>query len=160
MTPQQLSLDEAPRVQVRPIETARAALLNAKPTPVHRHDPETAWLASVAAALRASGLRQRALIELTAAGDYGCTDWELSCALGSLRTTAGKRRKELQDAGLCERTDRRRMTDTGTSAVVWRVSDLGRQVASALQETEDELGSEQVPAGGGSDSTAPEEGRS
>jgi hypothetical protein len=38
-----------------------------------------------------------------------------------LRTTAGKRRGELCKAGLAEKTDVKRLTDTNTKAIVWRV---------------------------------------
>lgn len=155
---EQLTLDEAPRVQVRPVDTVRAALLNAKPTPVHRGDPETATLASIAAAIRASALRQRVLMELDSAGSYGCTDYELSVALDCLRTTSGKRRHELMRAGLCKRTDQRRLTDTATTAVVHRITDLGQQVAENLRAQGDLGGTEQLPTRGGLDPEASEEG--
>lgn len=125
-------LADAP--QQRPMDVARAALLNRRPTPVHRDDPSTAMHASIAAALRAPSVRQRVLLALVDAGEYGSTDFELSAALHILRTTAGKRRVELQRLGLCERTDKRRLTDTATTAVVHRITDLGREVAREIVE--------------------------
>lgn len=47
----------------------------------------------------------------------GLTDYEISLYTGLLRTSAGKRRKDLGavDTGL------RRKTDTGSRAIVWRL---------------------------------------
>lgn len=128
-----LVFDEATQY-TRPIEQARAALLNRRPSPVHKDDPPTSMYASIAAALRAPSVRQRVLLALSDAGEYGATDYEVSKVLGILRTTAGKRRVELQRLGLCERTDKRRLTDTATTAVVHRISDLGREVAREIVE--------------------------
>jgi hypothetical protein len=118
----------------RPLERARAALLNARPTPVHAEDPLTAWEASVAAALRAPSVRQRVLFALVDCGEHGATDWELSEELHILRTTAGKRRVELQRLGLCKRTEQRRLTGTASTAVVHRITEEGQAVAQQITE--------------------------
>lgn len=47
------------------------------------------------------------------------TDYELSVATGILRGTAARRRKDLEEMGEVVRTDRRRRTDTGATAIVW-----------------------------------------
>lgn len=110
-------------------------LAEGSPSPVHAGDPETARQAARDAAKRAPILRERALVELAAAGDDGLTDWELSLSLDVLRTTAGKRRGDLVAADLVEQTSDRRPTDTGSLAVVWRITESGKQAAAALTAT-------------------------
>jgi hypothetical protein len=55
-------------------------------------------------------------------GEYGSTDYETSVALKILRTSAGKRRKKLCEQGLIVDSKQRRKTDTGSTAVVWRIN--------------------------------------
>ncbi len=50
------------------------------------------------------------------------TDYEIAQAAGILRSSAGKRRQELVELGLVEYTSERRLTDTGSLAIVWRPS--------------------------------------
>lgn len=76
--------------------------------------------------------RMKVLKELERAGAEGRTDYELGEALGILRTSAGKRRAELAEDGLVQATVNRRMTDTSSPAVVWRLTEKGRQIASLL----------------------------
>jgi hypothetical protein len=59
---------------------------------------------------------------------------EVATALHCLRTTAGKRRGELRDQGLVERTEKRRLTDTASTAVVWKATEDGLRVAQQLAE--------------------------
>ena len=54
-------------------------------------------------------------------GEYGSTDYETSLALRILRTSAGKRRKELCEQGLIIDSGTRRPTDTKATAIVWRI---------------------------------------
>ena len=75
-----------------------------------------------------NGFRYSVLEALERAGNAGLTDYEISRELGVLRTSAGKRRKELYELGLCQDTDERRATDTGASAIVWRINSKGREV--------------------------------
>lgn len=128
----QLDLLSSEAVQVRPVERVRAGLLNTEPTPVHAGDPPTAWQASVLAALRAPTLRKRVLVAFWQfSGDQGLTDYELSNALSCLRTSAGKRRLELQRIGLVRDSGKRRPTDTATAAVCWELTAEGEKVALA-----------------------------
>jgi predicted ArsR family transcriptional regulator len=88
-------------------------------------DPETSRAAAVVN-LPNSGAQRRAVFEeLRRAGGDGRTDYELGFALDILRTSAGKRRKELVEQGLVEATDERRETDTGSRAIVWRLTEKG-----------------------------------
>jgi hypothetical protein len=101
-----------------------------------RTDRDTARLAAVGVATRRDAQKLRVLQELAEAGDEGRTDYELGLVLQILRTSAGKRRKELLEHGLVRDSRRRRNTDTGTSAVVWELTDSGREIASLLKEQE------------------------
>lgn len=80
-------------------------------------DPET----SKEAGRQAHGkLRQQVLAVLREAGEDGLTDFEVSQKLDILRGTASKRRSELGHQGFVQATNRRRKTDTGSSAIVWQ----------------------------------------
>lgn len=85
---------------------------------VRRTDPDTSRLAADAASRRSPSQRSRVWTTLLELGE--ATDYELSIACQILRTSAAKRRQELVDAGLVEDSGRRRDTDTGSSAIVWR----------------------------------------
>lgn len=76
--------------------------------------------------------RLRVLEELASAGERGCTDYELSERLHILRTSAGKRRKELLEDGLVEPTTERRTTDTSSTAVVWRITSAGHEALGVI----------------------------
>lgn len=54
----------------------------------------------------------------------GMTDYEISEALGVLRGTVAKRRQELCHLGFVEATEWRRRTDSGSSAIVWKLVEL------------------------------------
>ena len=56
------------------------------------------------------------LLEL---GEEGATDDEIRSGLGLLPSTAGARRRDLELMGGCKKTDRRRVTSHGSSAVVY-----------------------------------------
>lgn len=83
-------------------------------------DPETSHLAADAARKRGPSQRGRVWDALLQLGN--ATDYELAQKAGILRTSAAKRRQELQALGLVEPTTLRRLTDTGSPAVVWRPS--------------------------------------
>jgi predicted transcriptional regulator len=79
-----------------------------------------------------SAQRVRVLKALVEFGVDGATDYELGNRLNILRTSAGKRRKELLEIGLVARTGKTRPTDTGSSGIVWRVTDQGTEIARQL----------------------------
>jgi hypothetical protein len=106
--------------------------------PWHTVDPDTSRLAAIDNYARSGSQRRRVLYELDEAELKGRTDYELHAALDILRTAAGTRRDELRKLGLVEKTDDRRPTDTGCTAVVWRITPAGQFVAGRLRELEDE----------------------
>lgn len=97
-----------------------SAIANQRVSPSRRSDPAT----SQESAESNSEVRGKQRIAvygyLLGRGEEGATDYEIGQALGILRTSAGKRRKELQESGKVEKTDRRRFTDSLSSAIVWR----------------------------------------
>lgn len=98
----------------------------------HRGGLETERLAALDCYARTGSQRFRVLFELAGAGERGRTDYELGETLRILRTSAGKRRKELMEAGLVEASGGRRITDTGSTAIVWVLTEKGREVATLL----------------------------
>lgn len=118
----------------RHVEARRSIVVRDDTGKVRESHPDTAKAA--AKQVRTGTQRSRALAALAAAGDRGLTDYELAKAIGHPRPhVAGTRRKELQDLGLVEATDLRRSTDTGSPAIVFRVTgdgaDEARRLASA-----------------------------
>ena len=83
-------------------------------------DLDTAQEAARNASRRGPSQRRRVWEALKKLGN--ATDYELGQHLGILRSSAAKRRQELVDRGLVIATPYRRLTDTGSSAVVWRCS--------------------------------------
>jgi hypothetical protein len=83
-------------------------------------DPHTSHEAALNASRRGPSQRRRVWEALNKLGD--ATDYELSIETGILRSSAAKRRQELVDLGHVVATPFRRKTDTGSNAVVWRVS--------------------------------------
>lgn len=120
---QQLTLDDL-----------AARVVENRPGPTHRHDPSTSTRAANRNMPRSGSQRARVLAALHAAGDFGCTDYELGQTLGILRTAAGTRRKELAEDGLVTATPRERITDTGSPAVVHVLTDVGLDVARKLAQ--------------------------
>lgn len=99
--------------------------------PWQKNQPDTARLAALDNYVRSGGQRFRVLSALVSRGERGATDFELweACQGGEgapkYPHVAGTRRKELERRLLVEATEERRPTDTGSLAVVWRVTDLG-----------------------------------
>jgi hypothetical protein len=58
---------------------------------------------------------------------HGLTDFELANITKRQQTSVGKRRGELRDIGLIEKTDMRRPAPSGASAIVWRITYAGMQ---------------------------------
>jgi hypothetical protein len=84
------------------------------------NDPDTAKTAAENAQHRGPSQRRRVWEALQRLGT--ATDYELATATGILRSSAAKRRQELQTLGHVIETPHRRPTDTGTMAIVWRCS--------------------------------------
>ena len=94
---------------------------------VRSADPDTSWLAAFARlGGKASDRRQALRCHYEAA--FGLTDFELGDAMGRQQTSAGKRRGELRDDGLIEDSGMRRAAPSGSAAIVWRITNKGRDV--------------------------------
>ena len=118
MTPVQLTIDDAP--------TARAS------------DPDTSHQAGARAKLTAGHGRRLALEALAAAhrADHvypgGMTDFELAAVTGIQATSVGKRRLELQRAGLVAKTDLHRLSPSGSPSIVWAITPAGLAEATEV----------------------------
>lgn len=91
---------------------------------VRNSDPDTS---RDAAAKQTPGRRARGQwLVLDALARRGpLTDFEHEAINGLIQTSAGKRRVELQRKGLVERTEARRATPSGSTAIVWRITRAG-----------------------------------
>lgn len=90
-------------------------------SPARKTDPETSkQAASIPLEIRGEQ-RIRVYEYLVSCGVRGATDYEVGESLGILRTSAGKRRKELAQLGYVVDSGTRRQTDTTASAIVWRI---------------------------------------
>lgn len=103
-------------------------------------DIDTAIAAGVQSIFRASHDRLRVLRALARAGEKGLTDHEAAAACGITagNSSAGKRRVEMERAGLVERRlvidpdslkliGDKRPTPSGGMAAVWCINDAGRE---------------------------------
>ena len=108
-------------------------LYRAEVSPARNSDPDTAQIAALIDKSLRSKHRVAVLFALHDAGEQGATDYELGETCKLLRTSAGKRRKELCDVDLAEPTKDRRPTDTDSPAVVWRITRLGRKTVDQIR---------------------------
>ena len=119
--------------------------------PSARAGVETQQLAAVSLLPHVASLRARCLHALAVAGYRGLTDFELEAVTGIKQTSAGKRRLELQRAGLVDRcmmvdpetlglVAGRRRAPSGVWAAVWEITPLGREVCSGLVEVPHDQG--------------------
>jgi len=103
-------------------------LLDWTPPNVRTSDPDT----SHRAAARAPSLRSRdrhAALVAHAWHPEGLTDFELGDLIGRQQTSAGKRRGELRDLGLVLDSGARRASPSGSSAIVWVITESGKEAA-------------------------------
>jgi hypothetical protein len=99
----------------------RRAIKTQTVAPARASDPETSVQAANANQEIRGAQRIRVYEYLKSVGPRGATDFEIGTALSILRTSAGKRRRELQDMGHVEDSGTRRQTDTGSTGIVWRI---------------------------------------
>ena len=92
-----------------------------------RDDPDTSWQAAYRDLSRKRTDRGLALA-VHYANPHGLTDFELGDRMRRQQTSAGKRRGELRDLGLVAATELRRNAPSGSPAIVWAITDLGRRV--------------------------------
>jgi hypothetical protein len=83
-------------------------------------DFDTARKAARSASKRGPSQRDKVLLALHDL--KSATDYEIGEHCGILRSSAAKRRQELQEMGLVKDSNERRKTDTGTLAIVWTVA--------------------------------------
>jgi hypothetical protein len=96
-------------------------------------DPSTSQEAATANPVGRSSGRRAILETLAVLGS--ATDCQLSHYTGLLRGSAAKRRGELVTAGLVERAGRG-ITDTGSPALTWRLTDTGHRQLTNLEEAD------------------------
>ena len=83
-------------------------------------DFDTSRKAARTASKRGPSQRDKVLLALHDL--KSATDYEIGEHCGILRSSAAKRRQELQEMGLVKDSHERRKTDTGTLAIVWTVA--------------------------------------
>lgn len=110
---------------VTPAVVKRRAIRSQPVAPARATDPDTSQQAASANQEIRGAQRIRVFRYLESAGAQGATDYEIGVALSILRTSAGKRRKELCDLGHVEDSVMRRRTDSSSSATVWRIIKQG-----------------------------------
>lgn len=132
-------------------EGAPAPSLPAATPAARAGDPDTSQKAARANPVQRSTLRHRVLWELYQVPG-GMTDFAIAQRLGlsHLRGSVAKRRQELtaqrlgvSEALVRERTDERghtitASTDTGSPAIVWRITEAGRRLIAELGPPEQE----------------------
>lgn len=89
-------------------------------------DPATSHAAARRAPSARNDDRRAVLAEHAKAHLTGLTDFELAGLLDRQQTSVGKRRGELRDAGFIEATPYRRPSPSGSPAIVWLITSLGK----------------------------------
>jgi hypothetical protein len=111
--------------------TVDASLLGGTPSTHRTNDRDTARTAGERVNLTEG--QRKVFLALAGAGTRGLLDHDHERLNGLIPTSAGKRRLELMQAGLVVDSGHRRATDTGTAAIVWVLTDAGRQVARSMR---------------------------
>lgn len=99
------------------------------PLAYRRTDPDTSRQAAKDNQPRRNAQQERILAALAAVGDYGATDDAVAHRVGLPGNTVATRRRELEQLGLVERTTERRRTSSGSTAIVFRVTEAGAAAA-------------------------------
>lgn len=106
-----------------------------KTNTMHRStDPVTSQVAALNQAGRLSDNQTKVLAALEAAGDLGMLDHDHRAVNGLGQTSAGKRRLELQRAGLVESSGRTRLSPDKSPATVWVITAQGRRHMELLRK--------------------------
>lgn len=105
-----------------PTATIKQMAIKTQPVaPARASDPDTSQQAASGNREIRGAQRTKVFQYLESVGQTGATDYEIGADVGILRTSAGKRRKELCDLGYVEDSGTRRYTDSGSTAIVWRI---------------------------------------
>lgn len=108
--------------------TTQPSLLDAIDALARTSDPATSHAA--AAAQTPAKLSAGRLLALRTLAEHGpLTDFELAELTGRAQTSIGCRRKDLVRAGLAADTGQRRLSPSGSPAIVWALTIEGRQMA-------------------------------
>ena len=130
-----MSLGQGDRVHVQFRSGSRlsveSSLLGELPHLSRSNDRDTARTAGERVNLTEG--QRKVFLALAGAGSRGLIDHDHQRLNGLIPTSAGKRRLELMQAGLVVDSGHRRATDTGTAAIVWVLTDAGRQVARSMR---------------------------
>lgn len=111
--------------------TVEASLLGELPHLSRTNDRDTARAAGERVNLTEG--QRKVFLALAGAGSRGLLDHDHQRLCDLIPTSAGKRRLELMQMGLVEDSGHRRATDTGTAAIVWVLTEAGRQVARTMR---------------------------
>jgi hypothetical protein len=123
-------MNDSPSLRIRQLtldDASRFAMKNTR-----RFDHMTSIRAARDVAMRVSRHRTIAL-RLHAANPAGLTDFELAELSGIQQTSCGKRRLDLQRAGLIELTELTRPAPSGSQAKVWLAQPTERITAKGLE---------------------------
>ena len=130
-----MSLGQGDRVHVQFRSGSRlsvqASLLGDLPHTYRTNDRDTARQAGERVNFTEG--QRKVFLALAGAGSRGLIDHDHERLNGLIPTSAGKRRLELTQLGLVEDSGHRRATSTGTAAIVWVLTDAGRQVARTMR---------------------------
>jgi hypothetical protein len=74
-----------------------------------------------------------AVLHVHAAHPRGLTDFELADIMNRQQTSVGKRRGELRDMNMIIETPERRAAPSGSSAIVWQITEYGVAMARQLR---------------------------
>ena len=98
------------------------------PPNVRTTDPDTSRKAAERTPSLRAHDRRSALLALRDHPE-GLTDFELGDLIDRQQTSAGKRRGELRDLGLVRDSGARRASPSGSSAIVWQITEAGKEAA-------------------------------
>ena len=108
-----------------------AAIVAERDGATHRHDPPTSLAA--AAGVKTGTQRHKALKALGVFYEPGLTGHQVATALNHpLPHVYTTRLEELEAVRCVERTDETRPTWSGHQAIVWRITDFGREMLAEL----------------------------
>lgn len=98
----------------------------------HLHAVDTEQRAADLIAPKTGTWRRRVLDEIALSDGDGLSDYELHKILGGLLYTIAPRRGELLRSGWIVDSGKRRKTNSGSTAIVWTLSDVARLQYEAL----------------------------
>lgn len=98
-----------------------------------RTDPDTAKAAGAGQTPIKLTRGRELVLRALAANPDGLSDFDYLDVVGLIQTSAGKRRVELERAGLVELADWRAISPAGSPVRVYRLTDAGRDLAGRLR---------------------------